>query len=455
MNITTRRLGKNELHLVRQVADMVWPVTFREILSEEQIAYMMEMMYAKEVMEREFDDGIRFNGMFDDDRPVGYYIWGRCKDTPCAAKLHKCYLLTEYQGKGLGSRMLRETKAQAAAAGYSALRLNVNRHNEKAMRAYFRNGFSCVQMVDNPIGNGFYMNDFVMEAKLDALAVQQNKCDSSGDESRRHAVLACLAEDFDYVCYMNYQTSDFIRFRASAPFLRAVSEIDQRLPIRERLNRVFAKLVHPDDLAMFIERIAKDRVLSELSDKPVYKFEVRLLYDGLPKFFRVKFVHDQKNSNAVVVGLLDIDAQVKAEILQGEEEARQESMNELKELNRELVAANAFSDLFIGTYIYAYYVNLATDSMTVYHKSGRLADKYSEISGFRDFIEKYIGQDVHPDDRRAMRELLDVQTIRRLMVSEKEYSVYISSREAMTTTLPLVSPTLTGSTATSRTRSAR
>ena len=168
MSITTRLLNKDELHLVRQVADEVWPVTFREILSPEQIPYMMKMMYAPEVMEREYDEGIRFHGVFDGEKAVGYYIWGACKEVQGAAKLHKCYLLTEYQGKGIGSRMLKEAMEQAAEAGFTTLRLNVNRHNEKAMRAYFRNGFKAVEMVDNPIGNGFYMNDFVMEVQLPA-----------------------------------------------------------------------------------------------------------------------------------------------------------------------------------------------------------------------------------------------------------------------------------------------
>ena len=96
MKITTRLLNRNELHLVRQVADEVWPVTFREILSPEQIVYMMEMMYAPEVMEREYAEGIRFNGVFDGEKAVGYYIWGACKEVQGGAKLHKCYLLTEY-----------------------------------------------------------------------------------------------------------------------------------------------------------------------------------------------------------------------------------------------------------------------------------------------------------------------------------------------------------------------
>ena len=52
MNISIRLLGKDELKLVRKVADIVWPVTFKEILSQEQIDYMMEMMYAAKVMDK-------------------------------------------------------------------------------------------------------------------------------------------------------------------------------------------------------------------------------------------------------------------------------------------------------------------------------------------------------------------------------------------------------------------
>ena len=33
MNISIRLLKKDELKLVRQVADAVWPITFKEILS--------------------------------------------------------------------------------------------------------------------------------------------------------------------------------------------------------------------------------------------------------------------------------------------------------------------------------------------------------------------------------------------------------------------------------------
>ncbi len=166
MEITIRLLERKELELVRKVADQVWPVTFRPILSEEQVRYMMEMMYSQAVMEREYDAGISFYGVFDADACVGYISLGPCPSVEGAAKLHKCYLLTEYHGKGIGSMMLAKAKEIARSRGYGRLRLNVNRHNARAIKAYVRNGFSTVETVDNPIGNGFFMNDYVMETML-------------------------------------------------------------------------------------------------------------------------------------------------------------------------------------------------------------------------------------------------------------------------------------------------
>ena len=160
-----RKLEKAELHFVREVADVVWPITFREILSQEQIVYMMKMMYAPDVMDREFDEGVSFYGVFDGTRAIGYLTMGEY-DKPCTMKLHKCYLLPEFQGRGIGSQMLAFAKKIAAEQGYNHLRLNVNRNNAKAIKAYLRNGFKTVETVDNPIGNGFFMNDFVMEVEL-------------------------------------------------------------------------------------------------------------------------------------------------------------------------------------------------------------------------------------------------------------------------------------------------
>lgn len=154
------------LKLVRAIADEVWPNTFRAILSPEQIAYMMKMMYAPEVMNRELASGVRFELLRIDGAPAGYLIWSAYEGHCGTAKLHKVYLLERYHFQGYGKRMLARAAEEARAAGFSRLLLTVNKHNEKAIAAYLRNGFVRTESVKTDIGNGFFMDDFIMVKDL-------------------------------------------------------------------------------------------------------------------------------------------------------------------------------------------------------------------------------------------------------------------------------------------------
>jgi len=152
------------LRVVRDIAAEVWPKTFAPILPPEQIPYMMNMMYAPEVMERELREGYHFAALVADGVPSGYVSWSPYHGG--TAKLHKVYLLTSCHGKGFGRMMLDYVSDVCRAAGFKKLRLNVNKHNERAIAVYRKNGFETVESVKNDIGGGFYMDDYVMEKRL-------------------------------------------------------------------------------------------------------------------------------------------------------------------------------------------------------------------------------------------------------------------------------------------------
>ncbi len=156
---------KSSLQIIRDIAADIWPKTFASILSAEQISYMMQMMYAPSVMEKELDDGFNFEIIKINNTPAGYFSWSKY-DLPRTAKLHKLYLLEQFHGQGVGSKMLDQVAMRAKEAGFSKLRLNVNKYNDKAIRAYRRNNFTTVEAVKIDIGGGFFMDDFVMEKEL-------------------------------------------------------------------------------------------------------------------------------------------------------------------------------------------------------------------------------------------------------------------------------------------------
>lgn len=165
--ITFEELNTPEkLQIIRDIAGDVWPKTFADILSPAQIVYMMQMMYAPEVMKKELDDGYHFVVIKINGCPEGYFSWSPCPAAPATAKLHKLYLRQNFHGQGIGSSMLKEVENRVKAAEFHHLRLNVNKYNQRARKAYFRNGFTDIEAVKIDIGNGFIMDDFVMEKTL-------------------------------------------------------------------------------------------------------------------------------------------------------------------------------------------------------------------------------------------------------------------------------------------------
>ena len=164
--ITLRNVAKTEYSKVRELAEIIWPECYKDILSAEQIKYMLEMMYSEEVIADDVSEKTRYRFIIDDTEIAGFLAWGPLIPDPPVAKLHKLYLLPEKQGQGIGSRAMELVKQQIKDAGFHYLRLNVNRQNSKAIKCYQNNGFETIQTVNNDIGNGFFMNDYVMETEL-------------------------------------------------------------------------------------------------------------------------------------------------------------------------------------------------------------------------------------------------------------------------------------------------
>ena len=164
--VTFRKLTTaEELQIIRDIAADIWPETFKNILSAGQIKYMMQMMYAPEVMADELNRGYHFETVCIDGTPIGYISYS-AYSIPGTAKLHKVYLLSRYHHQGIGSQMLARAESAARELGFTCLRLNVNKHNSQAIKAYLRNGFKQTEAVKIDIGGGFFMDDFVMEKSL-------------------------------------------------------------------------------------------------------------------------------------------------------------------------------------------------------------------------------------------------------------------------------------------------
>ena len=157
---------KEQLPIVRDLAYKIWPNTYGEILSKEQLDYMLDSFYSIDNLEAQmFQKNQVFMLIQDEDKYLGFCAYELNIENSKKTKLHKIYVLPETQGKGVGKRLLEEVENIAKKAGNLHLILNVNRFN-KALEFYKHKGFTIVEELDIEIGNGYLMEDYVMEKNL-------------------------------------------------------------------------------------------------------------------------------------------------------------------------------------------------------------------------------------------------------------------------------------------------
>lgn len=161
-----RSITKAELSKVQSIAYRTWPSTFANILSPEQIAYMLDWMYSLEMLESQMDKGHTFLLSEENGKELGFAGFELNYAEGPNAKLHKIYLLPEAQGKGAGKALILEVADRAKKAGQKSLLLNVNKYNEKAIEFYGRIGFRDIFKEVIDIGKGYVMDDVVMELNL-------------------------------------------------------------------------------------------------------------------------------------------------------------------------------------------------------------------------------------------------------------------------------------------------
>lgn len=161
-----RQLAKEELNKVQSIAHRTWPSTFANILSPEQIEYMLNWMYSLDMLESQLDKGHTFLLAEDDGKELGFAGFELNYAEGPKAKLHKIYLLPEAQGKGAGKALILEVANRARKSGQKSLLLNVNKYNQKAIDFYLKMGFQEIYKEVIDIGNGYVMDDVVMELNL-------------------------------------------------------------------------------------------------------------------------------------------------------------------------------------------------------------------------------------------------------------------------------------------------
>lgn len=164
MNIEEVKIA--DIHRIQKIAQETWPATFNKILSKEQIDYMLKWMYDFEQLEKQIKNGHLFYILSKNQEDCGFIGIELNYHSRGILKIHKLYIRPVYQGIGIGKKLVQKAKEIACQNEIKRISLNVNRFND-SLDFYRKMGFDCIKEEDIDIGNGYLMEDFVLEMVLD------------------------------------------------------------------------------------------------------------------------------------------------------------------------------------------------------------------------------------------------------------------------------------------------
>jgi len=168
----------DELPILENLARQIWPATYADIISQEQIDFMLNWMYSFPALRQQQEEGHEFYILHHEGQDIGFiaieWINEQQQSDSAQLKINKLYVLTECQGKGMGRALFEKAKERATETGCKAIFLQVNKANQ-AKNFYLQLGFQVREEAVFDIGNGFVMDDYIMALALWVFCIFVNQ----------------------------------------------------------------------------------------------------------------------------------------------------------------------------------------------------------------------------------------------------------------------------------------
>jgi len=160
-------LTEADMDTVIRVGRAIWLEHYVPLIGRAQVDYMMAMRFTPDYLRRYLHGADRWLDVLTlRGEAVGYCSYA-LSDAPGEMKLEQLYLAPARHGCGLGYVMLQHVEARARALGCSRLMLQVNKGNAGSLAFYRKTGFGVREEKAFDIGQGFVMDDYIMDKPLE------------------------------------------------------------------------------------------------------------------------------------------------------------------------------------------------------------------------------------------------------------------------------------------------
>ncbi len=153
-----------EVAEVAQLAARIWHQHYTDILTDAQIVYMVEQFQSEAAIAHQIQaQNYTYYLLIEGNHAVGYM---GIQQQDASLFLSKLYIDQAFRGRGIGKQAIQHAEQVAREAGYTKVWLTVNRYNTQSKLIYEKQGFKVAKEEQTAIGEGYIMDDYIMEKHL-------------------------------------------------------------------------------------------------------------------------------------------------------------------------------------------------------------------------------------------------------------------------------------------------
>ena len=159
----------DDIKIVANLAHHIWNHHFVPIIGQGQVDYMLDKFQSEEAITSQIASGYEYFLLSDNNKNCGYLS---ILPDPEQQKMmiSKVYIDHKVRGLGHGTFLLDFVKNLCQERGIGKIWLTVNRYNHDTIAWYKRKGFMVTEEKKMDIGNGYFMDDYIMELALSSVS---------------------------------------------------------------------------------------------------------------------------------------------------------------------------------------------------------------------------------------------------------------------------------------------
>ena len=158
-------IKSKDINIVAQLAHNIWNQHYVPIIGQDQVDYMVEKFQSETAISQQLQEGYEYFIIEHQSHPCGYLALVPNQVT-CKIMISKIYVDSNHRGLGLGRELLDFTVEKAKKEGFKTIWLTVNKYNTNSIQWYEKQGFQIKEKVVFDIGNGFIMDDYLLEKPI-------------------------------------------------------------------------------------------------------------------------------------------------------------------------------------------------------------------------------------------------------------------------------------------------